>query len=188
MADLQATELRRGTTIIHDRVPYRVLEFEHRTPGNKRGFVQTKLRNLLDGSQRSVKFSASDFLERAVIDIREMDFLYSEGKNAVVMDAENYEQLTLEEELVADALPWLADGMRILVEILEQRPIGVQLPKVVEINVREAEAVVKGQTAAKSNKPAVLENGVTIQVPPFINSGDRIRVDAGELKYIERCK
>jgi elongation factor P len=188
VADVQATGLRRGMAILHEGVPYRVLEFEHRTPGNKRGFVQTKLRNLLDGSQREVKFSANGFVERAQIQVREMDYLYSDGSGAVFMDAESYEQLRLDEEALGGAGPWLSEGMRLSVELLDGRPIGVSLPKVVEVRVREAEPVVKGQTAARSSKPAVLENGITIQVPPFIDSGDQIRVDPGEQRYIERSK
>lgn len=188
MADLQATQLRRGTTIIHDGQPYRVLSFEHRTPGNKRGFVQTKLRNLLDGTQRDVKFSAQDFVERATVETREMDYLYSDGSGAVFMDTESYEQLPLDDATLGDAKPWLSEGMRMTVELLDGRPIGVELPKTLEVTVQETEAVVKGQTAARSNKPATLENGVSIQVPPFINAGDKIRVDPGELRYVERVK
>lgn len=188
MADIQATGLRRGTTIIHEGAPYRVLEFEHRTPGNKRGFVQTKLRNLLDGTQRVVKFSASDYLERAVVETREMDYLYSDGSGAVFMDIENYEQIIMSDSDLGDARPWLVEGMHVLVEVLDARPIGIELPKSVEVVVAETEGVVKGQTAARSNKPATLENGATVQVPPFVNVGDRIRVDPGELRYIERAK
>lgn len=188
MADIQATALRRGTTILWEGSPYRVLEFEHRTPGNKRGFVQTKLRNLMDGTQRTVKFSAADFLERAVIQTREMDYLYADASGHVFMDVQSYEQLTVADDDLGDTRAWLSEGMRVLVEMLEGRPIGVELPKVVEIDVAETEPVVKGQTAAKSNKPATLTNGVVIQVPPFINVGERIRVDPGEQRYIERAK
>ncbi len=188
MADIQATALRRGTTIILDGAPYRVVEFEHRTPGNKRGFVQTKLRNLLDGTQRAAKFSTSDQLERAIIDTREMDYLYSDASGAVFMDVESYDQITIDEEGLGDARPWLSEGMRILVEMLDGRSIGIELSKTVEIDVAETEGVVKGQTAARSNKPATLTNGVTVQVPPFIKVGDRIRVDPGELRYVERAK
>ena len=188
MADLQATQLRKGTTIVFEGVPFRVLDFEHRTPGNKRGFVQAKLRNLLDGTQREVKFAAGDFLERAVIDTREMDYLYEDGSGAVFMDAENYEQVTLGEQLLGDAKAWLSEGMRILVEMLDGNPIGLQLPKTIEMTIAETEAVVKGQTAARSNKPATLENGVAVQVPPFINAGDRIKVDPAENRYVERVK
>ena len=188
MAELQANGLRRGTTIILEGAPYRVLKFEHRTPGNKRGFVQTKLRNLLDGTQREVKFGATDSVERALIDTREMDYLYSDGNGAVFMDVENYEQITMVDEDLGAAKPWLHEGMRILVEVLDDRPIGLELPKTVEAVVAETEAVIKGQTAARSNKPATLENGVTVQVPPFINVGEKIRVDPAELRYMERAK
>ncbi len=188
MAEIQATSLRRGTPIVVEGIPYRVLKFEHRTPGNKRGFVQTKLRNLLDGTQRDVRFSASEFVQRAHVEAREMEYLYAEPDAVVFMDTETYDQVSLSKEALGDAAPWLSDGLRIHVELLDGAPIGIQLPKTVEISVREAEAVVRGQTAAKSTKPALLENGVGIQVPPFIEAGDRIRVDPGDLRYIERCK
>ncbi|MCP4007409.1 MAG: elongation factor P [bacterium] len=188
MADIQANGLRRGTAIIHDGVPYRVLQFEHRTPGNKRGFVQTKLRNLRDGSQREVKFSATEMIQRAHVEDREMEYLYSEPDGAVFMDTQDYEQTSLNSEALGNAKPWLQEGMHLQIEMLDGQPIAVRLPKAVDVTVREAEAVVKGQTASKSNKPAVLENGVTIQVPPFIEAGDRVRVDPAEQRYIERCK
>ena len=180
MGNLQATQLRKGTTIVFEGTPFRVLDFEHRTPGNKRGFVQTKLRNLLDGAQREVKFAAGDFVDRAVIDTREMDYLYEDGSGAVFMDVENYEQVTLGEQLMRDAKPWLSEGMRILIEMLDGNPIGLQLPKTIEMTIAE--------TAARSNKPATLENGVAVQVPPFINAGDRVKVDPVENRYVERVK
>ena len=102
------------------------------------------------------------------------------------MDVQSYEQLTVRGAMFEDAAPWLSEGIRVLVELLDGRPIGLQLPKAVEIGIKETEPVIKGQTAAKSNKPAVLENGVTIQVPTFLGSGDRIRVDPGELRYMAR--
>lgn len=188
MADIQATELRRGTSIIRDGIPYRVLQFEHRTPGNKRGFVQTKLRNLLDGTQREVRFSATELVERAHVEVREIEYLYAESDAVVFMDTESYDQLRLSDETLGDARPWLSDGMRLHVELLDGNPIGVVLPKTIDISVREAEPVVKGQTAAKSTKPAVLENGLALQVPTFIDAGDRIKIDPAELRYIERCK
>jgi elongation factor P len=104
------------------------------------------------------------------------------------MDTETYDQITLNDDMLGDAGPWLTEGMRLHVEMLDGQPIGIQLPKVVEAVVAETEAVVKGQTAARSNKPATLENGVTVQVPPFINVGDKLRVDPGERRYVERAK
>ncbi len=188
MAEIQATGLRRGTAIRHEGVPYRVLEFEHRTPGNKRAFVQTKLRNLLDGTQRAVKFASTASIERVTVEMRDMDYLYREGDAAVFMDAETYEQITIGDEMYREAVPWLGEGLRVMIEMLEGRPIGIVLPKTVEVTVRETEPVIKGQTAAKSNKPATLENGVTLQVPTFVTSGDRIKVDPSELRYVERAK
>ena len=188
MANIQANGLRRGTTIIHDGVPFRVLTFEHRTPGNKRAFVQAKLRNLLDGTQREIKFSSTEMLERAVVETREMDFLYADASGCVFMDVESYEQLTIEKDELGSAVSWLSEGMRIYVETLDGSPIGVELPKVIEVTVEETEPVVRGQTASRSSKPARLENGTTVQVPPFIDAGDRIRVDPTEERYIERVK
>ena len=188
MADIQATDIRKGTVIIYEGAPYRVMQFEHRTPGNLRAFVQAKLRHMRDGSQREVRFSSTEMVERAHVDTREMDYLYAETNGAVFMDAENYEQITIPDEDLGEARPWLSEGMRVQVQVLNDSPIGVQLPKTVEIRITESEPVIKGQTASKGNKPAVLENGVTIQVPQFVKAGDRVRVDPGELRYIERVK
>jgi elongation factor P len=185
---LQATQIRKGNAVVYEGGLYKVLGFEHRTQGRKSGFVQVKFRNVLDGTQREVKFAATDFIERAVIEAREMDYLYADGSGHVFMDTENYEQTTLDRSLVEEAAVWLTEGMRVLVEWHAGRPIGIQLPKTVEIEVRDAEAVVRGQTASRSSKPATLANGVTIQVPQFISAGDRIRVDTGDGHYIERVK
>ena len=185
---VQATALRKGTAVLFEGVPYRVLAFEHRTQGRKSGFVQVKLRNLLDGTQREVKLASTDSVERAWIETAEMDYLYTDGANCVFMDTATYEQLSVPSADLPGVVPWLVDGMRVSVETLEGRPIGVELPKVVEMEVREAEPVVRGQTAARSSKPATLSNGVVVQVPLFIDSGDRVRVDPGERRYIERAK
>ncbi len=188
MAGIQATGLRKGTTILYENAPYKVLEFEHRTLARQRGFVDTKLRNLVDGTQRKVKFWATETLERAHVESREMDYLYSDGRAFMFMDVESYEQVELSNDLVGPTAAWLSDGMRISVETLDGTPIGLRLPKTLEVTVRETEAHIKGQTAARSTKPAVLENGVRVQVPTFVESGDRIRVDPSEAAYVERVK
>lgn len=188
MAGISATALRRGTTILYEKLPYKVLEFEHRTPARQRGFVDTKLRNLIDGSQRKVKFWAAETLERAHVEQRDMDYLYADGSAFVFMDSESYEQLEISRDLVGDAEPWLSEGMRLGVETLNGSPIGIKLPTALEATVRETEARIKGQTAARSTKPAVLDNGVRVQVPTFIASGDRIRVDPAQATYVERVK
>jgi len=188
MAGISATALRRGTAILHDGVPYRVLEFEHRTPARQRGFVDTKLRNLLDGTQRRMKFWAAETLERCHVEGRDMDYLYADGNSCVFMDAETYEQIELGKDLIGDAVQWLDEGMRLTIDLLDGSPIGLTLPKSIEVVVRETEARIKGQTAARSSKPATLENGARIAVPTFIDAGNRIRVDPNEGRYIERVK
>ncbi len=188
MPAIQATALRRGTTIRYENAPYKVLEFSHRTPARQRGFVDTKLRNLLDGSQRKVKFFAAETLERVHVEGRAMDYLYSDGNAFVFMDAESYEQLEIPRDLVGDNEPWLSEGMRLAIELLDGSPIGIRLPTTIEAVVRETEAHIKGQTAARSTKPAVLANGVRLQVPTFISPGDRIRVDPAQATYVERVK
>jgi len=185
---MQANELRRGMNVMLDGRPFRVLESEIRSPGKGRAFIQVKLRSILDGTQREIKFSTADQVDEAAIESREMDYLYSDSDGAIFMDSESYEQMTLSDDVLGEAKPWLAEHMKCWVETLDGAPIGVTLPKSVEITVREAEATMKGQTAAKSSKPAVLENGVVIQVPSFVESGQRIKVDPTEKRYIERVK
>lgn len=185
---MQANELRRGMNVILEGRPYRVMESEIRTPGKGRAFIQVKFRSILDGTQKELKLSTSDQVEEADIESKDMDYLYADGDGAIFMDVENYEQTTIPDDVLGDSKPWLSENMRCVVELLNGIPIGVTLPKVVEIKVRSADAVVRGQTAAKSQKSAVLENGVTIQVPPFIESGEKLRVDPTEKRYIERAK
>jgi elongation factor P len=188
MANIQSKDLRRGTAIFYEGIAYRVLEFEHRTPGNLRAFVQVKLRNLINGTQRDIRFSSTEMIERASMETREMDFLYRDNSGFVFMDIQSYEQFTITEETLGERALWLTDGMRVNVEVLEDNPIGIQLPKTLEATVKETEAVIKGQSAARSAKPATLENGLRVNVPPFIAVGDRIRVDPEELTYIDRVK
>ena len=185
---MQANELRRGMNVMIEGRPYRVMESEIRTPGKGRAFIQVKFRSILDGTQKELKLSTGDQVEEADIESKEMDFLYAEPEGAVFMDLQSYEQVTISNDVLGEGRPWLSENMRCWVDLLDGAPIGVVLPKVVEIKVRSAEPVVKGQTAAKSSKPAVLENGVTIQVPPFIDAGDKLRVDPAEGRYIERAK
>lgn len=185
---LSANEIRKGHIVVHEGGLFRVLDFEHRTQGRKQAFVGVKLRSLADGTQRELKLSSSDALERAVIDTREMEYLYTDGSSYVFMDGESYEQNELSSELVGSQAAWLSEGMRVMVESYRDQPIGIQLPRSVEVEVAEAEPVVRGQTAARSSKPAKLANGVAIQVPTFVQTGDRIRVDTSDGHYLERAK
>ena len=174
--------------IIFEGALCKVLDFRHHTPGNLRAMVQTKLRNLRTGASFEHRFRSADTVERASLEQHEMEYLYSDGSQHHFMNTENYEQIGLSDEDLGDAAQWLSPGLRIQTEFYEGAPIGIELPPSMELTVTSTEPSLKGATVSNVNKPATLENGVTIQVPPFINEGDRIRVDPSEGRYIERAK
>jgi elongation factor P len=183
-----ATQIRRGMVIVFEGAPCKVIDFRHHTPGNLRAMVQTKLRNLRTGASFEHRFRSADTVERAALEQHEMEYLYSDGSQHHFMNTENYEQIGLSEDDLGDMARWLAPGIRIQAEFYEGQPIGINLPTQLELTVVRTEPTLKGATISNVNKPAELENGVTIQVPPFINEGDRIRVDPMEERYIERAK
>lgn len=166
----------------------KVVEFRHHTPGNLRAMVQTKLRNIRTGASFEHRFRSADTIERASLEQHEMEYLYSDGSHHHFMNTENYEQMALSEDELGDATQWLAPGLKLQAEFHEGAPIGIDLPPSMELTVVQTEPAMKGATVSNVNKPATLENGVTIQVPPFVNEGDRIRVDPSEGRYIERAK
>ena len=188
MASIQANDLRRGNIIIYNKDPYRILEFEHRTPGNLRAFVQVKMRNMRNGSSTATRFSSTEQLEKAQLEQHEMQYLYSDGAHHHFMNNETYEQVALDEEILGDSVNYLIPNLQIEVEFLDGNPISVELPPVIELTVVETAPELKGATVSNVNKPAKLETGVTIPVPPFIQEGDRIRVNPNEGKYLERAK
>ena len=185
---IPATQIRRGMVILFEGELCKVIDFRHHTPGNLRAMVQTKLRNIRTGSSFEHRFRSADTVERATLEQHEMEYLYSDGSQHHFMNTENYEQTALTEEELGDAARWLTPGLRIQAEFYEGTPIGIDLPPSLELSVVSTEPSLKGATVSNVNKPATLENGVTIQVPPFINEGDRIRVDPSEGRYIERAK
>jgi elongation factor P len=185
---IQATQIRRGMTIIHNGQPHKVLEFHHHTPGNLRAMVQTKLRNIKTGSSTEHRFRSTDTVERAVLEEHEMTYLYNDGDIYHFMNTETYEQIGLTAEALGDMVGYLLPDTLIQVEFFEGQPIGIEIPGVVELTVIETEPELKGATVSNVNKPAKLETGITIQVPPFVKEGDRIRVDTTEGRYIERAK
>ncbi|HSB08680.1 MAG TPA: elongation factor P [Blastocatellia bacterium] len=185
---MQANDIRRGMIIMYNNAPHRVLDFQHRTPGNLRAFVQAKIRNLRSGSSTEVRFSSTENIERASLEDHEMEFLYSDGDMHHFMNTENYDQIALDSETLGDAMNYLTPGTKIQVEFFEGAPIGVELPPAVELTVVETAPELKGATASNSPKPAKLETGVTVQVPPFIKEGDRVRVDPSKGVYLERAK
>jgi elongation factor P len=185
---MQANDIRRGMILIYNGSPHRVLDFQHRTPGNLRAFVQAKLRNLKTGSSTEVRFSSTENIERATMEEHEMEFLYSDGDMHHFMNTETYDQIALDNEALGSAMDYLVPGTHIQVEFFEGSPIGVELPPAVELRVVETVPELKGATASNSPKPAKLETGVTVQVPPFIKEGDKIRVDPTKGVYLERAK
>jgi elongation factor P len=173
---------------MYNNAPHRVLDFQHRTPGNLRAFVQAKLRNIKTGSSTEVRFSSTENIERATMEEVEMEYLYSDGDVYHFMNTETYEQVGLDTETLGDAMNYLVEGTKIQVEFFEGAPMGVELPAAVELTVVETSPELKGATASNSPKPAKLNTGVTVQVPPFIKEGDRIRVDPTKGVYLERAK
>jgi len=174
--------------ILHEGSPVRVMEFHHHTPGNLRAMVQARLRNLLTGNSFEFRFRSNDTLERVVLEQHKMDYLYSDGSHHHFMNNETYEQVALTEDELGDSAQWLIPNLTIEVEFYNGDPIGVTLPASMELTVVETEPVLKGATASNSNKPAKLENGVVLQVPPFIVEGEKIRVNPAEERYMERVK
>jgi len=174
--------------IVFEGEPCRVVEFRHHTPGNLRAMIQTKLRSIRTGSSFEHRFRSADTIERASLEQHEMEYLYSDGSHHHFMNTETFEQIALSDDDLGDAAPWLTPGLKIKVEFYEGTPIGIDLPPSLELTVTQTEPSLKGATVSNVNKPATLENGVTIQVPPFVNQGDRIRVDPSEGRYMERAK
>jgi elongation factor P len=185
---IPATQIRRGMVIVFEGQPCKVIEFRHHTPGNLRAMMQTKLRDLRTGSSFEHRFRSADTVERAAMEQHEMEFMYADGSHYHFMNTENYEQTALSDEDLGDMAQWLLPGMRIQAEYYEGSPIGIDLPPSIELTVVSTEPTMKGATVSNVNKPAKLENGVTISVPPFVNEGDRIRVDPVEGRYMERAK
>ena len=185
---VSANDIRRGNTIILDGTPCKVMEFSRNQPGKGGAVVQTKLRNLVTGNSFDHRFRSSENVERAVLDQHEMEYLYSDGEFHHFMNTESFEQTAMSEDDLGDAAKWLMPGLKIQAEFYEDTPIGVELPTSLELIITETEPVLKGATASNSNKPATLENGVTLYVPPYMTSGEKIRVNPSEEKFMERVK
>jgi len=188
MDTVQATKMRPGMIIQVDGRLYSVFNLSHRTPGNKRGFVQTKLRDLEGGAMVEKRFSSEDYVERAFLDEKEVEFLYHEGDVFTFMDTTTYEQFHLNSETLGDTVGYLTPNLQLHLEFFQSKPMGVELPPSVDLKVVETEPGIKGASATNVTKPAKMETGITVQVPPFIDAGEVIRVDTAEGTYLERAK
>lgn len=185
---LSANNMRPGMVIIHDKELYSVFSITHRTPGNLRAFVQAKIRNLRTGGLIEYRFRSDDRVERAVLDEMEMEFLYRDGDAFYFMNTENYEQTHLNSEALGEAVQYLIPNLKIKVEFYEGKPVSVELPQTVDLEVTDTEPGLKGATVSNVTKAATLETGLVVQVPPFIDRGEKIRVGTAEGNYLERVK
>jgi elongation factor P len=185
---INGNEIRPGNVIKHNDGLWIAVKLQHVKPGKGGAFAQVELKNLVNGSKLNERFRSSETLERIRLEQRDYQFLYEADGTLTFMDTESYEQIELQADFIGDRAAFLQDGMMVVVEMHEDKPIGVRLPDQVTLEVVETEPVVKGQTAASSNKPAVLENGVRLMVPPFIATGDKIIVETTEVTYLKRAE
>lgn len=184
---INGNEIRHGNVLEHKGSLWVAVKTQHVKPGKGPAYAQVELKNALDGTKLNERFRSSETVERVRLEQKDHQFLYADGDNLVFMDLENYEQIQLPKEFLGERAAFLQDGMQVTVESHETTAIGVSLPDQVTLKVVEAEPVVKGQTAASSNKPAILENGIRVMVPPFVGAGESIIVDTNELTYIRRA-
>ena len=185
---MKASDIRRGHVLILDGQPCRVMDFQHRTPGNLRAFVQVRLRNLTSGNTFDTRLSATEFVEDARLDTKDMQVMYRDANGTHVMDVQTYDQYTLDDEVTGDQAQWLESGMTFQAEWLSGRPIAILLPSTATLEVIETAPIMKTATKTASTKPAKLSNGVTVQVPEFIGEGERVRVNPRDGSYLERAK
>jgi len=183
-----ATQIRRGMVLVFEGDPCRVIEFRHHTPGNLRAMVQAKLKNLRTGSSFEHRFRAADTIVKADMETIELEYQWTDGSSYHFMNIANYDQVEMDEETLGDSAPWMQSGMKILAEYYNGKAIGIQLPQHLSLTIVDTAPVMKTATKTASTKPAVLENGVTINVPEFIASGERVRVNPTTGEYMDRAK
>jgi elongation factor P len=184
---ISATQLRPGMVIKFNNDLYSVFKMEHRTPGNLRGFVQAKMRNFKTGTMIEHRFSSEDKVEKAALDEQEMEYLYDDGEFYYFMNTETFEQMHLMKDLLGDAVNFLIPQLKVNVEFYEGKPVSVELPPSVIMTVVETEPGLKGATVSNVTKPAKMETGLVVQVPPFVSEGEKIRVSTSESAYLERA-
>ena len=185
---MKATQLRPGMIILHEGDLYTVHSVDHRTPGNKRGAMATKMRSLRSGSIVDYRFRAEDSIERAVLDDIEFEYLYSDTEGYHFMNTETFDQIRLGADILGDAVYYLIPNLVLKLEFYEGKPMGAVLPDTVDLTVADTEPTVQKATASAVMKPAKLETGLMINVPPFINNGDKVKVDTSEARYVQRAQ
>ena len=184
---ISGVEIRPGNIIEYEGGIWRAVKTQHTQPGKGGAYMQVEMKNLIDGRKNNVRFRSAETVERVRLDTKDFQYLFADGDQLTFMDKGTYDQVTLPRDLLGEAAAFLTDGMDVTMELYEERPLSVQLPDQVEATIVEADAVVKGQTASSSYKPAILDNGVRVMVPPHIGSGTRIVVDVYEQTYVRRA-
>jgi len=184
---ISGVDIRPGNIIEYEGGIWRATKTQHTQPGKGGAYMQVEMKNLLDGRKTNVRFRSAETVERVRLDTKDFQYLYHDGDMLVFMDKDTYEQISIPEDVIGEPAAFLQDGMDVVMELYNERPISVQLPDQIEAMIVEADAVVKGQTASSSYKPALLDNGVRVMVPPHISSGTRIVVDPYTQEYVRRA-
>jgi elongation factor P len=185
---VNGNEIRPGMVIEYDGGLWVAVKSMAVKPGKGPAYNQVELKNLIDGRKLNNRFGSDERVEQARVENKDYQYLYREGENLVFMDSDTYDQITLHEDFVGERAAFLQDGMKVTLELHDERPIGISLPDQVTLAITETEPTIKGQTAASSYKPALLENGVRVMVPPFVSAGERIVVDTNEVAYVRRAE
>lgn len=185
---VNANSLRVGNVIEYQNQLWSVLKRDHVKPGKGGAYIQIEMKNIVTGTKTNTRYNSSEDVDVAYVEQKKFQYQYMDQDDLVVMDMTSFEQFNLHKDLVGEAMPFLQDGMEIEVEYCNDKPISIRLPETVILEVVQADAVVKGQTASASYKPAIMENGVRVLVPPFVASGDKIVVRTEDSSYVERAK
>jgi len=186
MSTVSATKLRKGHLIKHNNDLCRIVETQHVTPGNLRGFVRAKMRKVKDGIMFEHRFRSEDMVERAVLDEREMQYLYKDGTDYYFMDTSSYEQTNMSEEALGDAVNYLLPESMIKVELYDEVPVGIEVPPTVDLTVVDTVPGIKGATASAQTKPATVATGYVVTVPAFVDIGDVLRINTETGEYLSR--
>ena len=187
MSAVQATRLKKGNLIVLEGELFRILELQHVTPGNLRGFVRVKLRNLRNGALADQRLRSDDTVQRAQLDEVEMQYMFSDSAGHHFMDTTSYEQISLSDEVLGEMINYLVPESKIKVDFFGANPVGIELPQTVDLVVKDTSPAIKGSTANAQLKPATLETGLVVNVPPFINVGDTVRVNTESGEYQNRA-
>ena len=183
---IQGNEIKPGMIIEHNNDHWTVLKAQHVKPGKGGAFNQVELKSLTKGTKLNQRFRSSENVERAQLEEKEFNFLYSDDNGCFFMDPENYEQVSINKDLLGDKIKLLTENLKVIISFLEENPISVDLPTNIECEIESTEGVVKGQTAASSYKPAKLKNGLDVMVPPFVEEGNKIILDTRTLEYVKK--